>query len=345
MRSYIDLRSDTVTQPSQAMRQAMYEAPVGDDVYGEDPSVRRLEELMAQETGKEAALYVTSGTQGNLVALLTHCQRGAEVIMEEEAHIFFYEVGGLAALGGLLPVRVKGHQGALTPAGVRQAIRSDNIHYPATGLVCLENTHNRAGGTVMTVEQIQAVAAVAHEADLPVHMDGARLYNAAVALGRPVADLAAPVDTVSICMSKGLGAPVGSVLCGSRAFIRRARKYRKMVGGGLRQAGILAAAGIYAVTHNVERLAADHANARFLATGLLQIPGITVDMSTVQTNIVIADVAGTGLTAAEFAGRLLQQGAKVNATGAHTVRFVTHLNITREDCSRALQLVQTAVGR
>lgn len=344
---YIDLRSDTVTQPSPEMRQAMHMAEVGDDVYGEDPSISRLEELMAELTGKEAALFVTSGTQGNLVALLAHCGRGAEVIMEAEAHIFYYEVGGMSALGGLVPVRVRGEHGVLQPDAVRAAIRGENIHFPETGLICLENTHNRAGGTVTSIPQMQAVREVAREFGLPVHMDGARLFNAATALGEPLAAVTAPVDTVSICLSKGLGAPVGSMLCGGREFIQHARKYRKMLGGGLRQAGILAAAGIYALTHNVERLAEDHANARFLAEGLQNIPGINVDMQAVQTNIVIFNVAGTGNSAPApaLAARLLEQGLKANATGQHTIRFVTHLNVSRTDCELALERVKLALAR
>jgi threonine aldolase len=341
---YIDLRSDTVTMPSEGMRQAMYKAEVGDDVYGEDPSIRRLEELMAELSGKEAALYVTSGTQGNLVALLTHCQRGAEVILEEESHIFYYEVGGMSALGGLIPVRVRGERGVLQPNAVRAAIRGQNIHYPHTGLICLENTHNRAGGTVSTVEQMKVVQEVAQEFGLPLHLDGARLFNAATALGKPLSAVAAPVDTVSICLSKGLGAPVGSVLCGSQDFIDKARKYRKMLGGGLRQAGVLAAAGIYALQHNVDRLAEDHANARLLAEGLGNIPGIEVDMDSVQTNIVVFNVADTGYTAPELAARFLEQGLKANATGEYTIRFVTHLDVTQADCQLALERVRLALS-
>lgn len=342
---YVDLRSDTVTLPSPEMRRAMYEAEVGDDVYREDPSVRRLEELMAELSGKEAALFVTSGTQGNLVALLSHCGRGAEVILEQEAHIFYYEVGGMSALAGLVPVRVRGEHGVLQPDAVRAAIRDENIHFPETGLICLENTHNRAGGTVTSIPQMQAVREVAREFGLPIHMDGARLFNAATALGEPLSEVAASVDTVSICLSKGLGAPVGSVLCGSREFIEVARKYRKMLGGGLRQAGVLAAAGIYALTHNVERLAEDHANARFLAEGLQNIPGIEVDMQAVQTNIVVANVASTGYSAPDLAARFLEQGLKANATGQHTIRFVTHLNVSRAECELALECVQLALNR
>ncbi|NLW17810.1 MAG: low-specificity L-threonine aldolase [Firmicutes bacterium] len=342
---YIDLRSDTVTVPSEEMRKAMYRAEVGDDVYGEDPSVRRLEELMVELSGKEAALFVTSGTQGNLVALLTHCERGEEVILEAEAHIYYYEVGGMSALGGLIPVRVPGERGVLRPEAVRAAVRGANIHFPKTGLICLENTHNRAGGTVTSIEEMWAVRKVADEFGLPVHLDGARLFKAATALGEPLAAVAAPVDTVSICLSKGLGAPVGSVLCGSRAFIEEARRYRKMLGGGLRQAGVLAAAGIYALQNNVERLAEDHVNARLLAEGLQNIPGIEVDMAAVQTNIVILNVAGTGYSAPQLAARFLEQGLKANATGEHTIRFVTHLNVTKEDCLEALERVRLALAR
>lgn len=342
---YIDLRSDTVTLPSTAMRQAMYEAELGDDVYGEDPSIRNLEELMADLSGKEAALFVTSGTQGNLVALLAHCGRGQEVIMEADAHIFYYEVGGLSALAGLVPVRVPSERGVLQPSVVQAAIRGENIHFPETGLICLENTHNRAGGTVTNIAQMQAVRSVADKFGIPVHMDGARLFNAATALGESLAAVAAPVDTVSICLSKGLGAPVGAVLCGSSEFIQAARKYRKMLGGGLRQAGVLAAAGIYALQHNVERLAIDHANARFLAEGLQNLLGITVDMQAVQTNIVMINVAGTGFSGPELAARFLEQGLKANANGPQTIRFVTHLNVSREDCQSALERVKKALAR
>ncbi len=341
----IDLRSDTVTVPSEEMRRAIYEAVVGDDVYEEDPTVVELEQLVAKDMGKEAGLFVTSGTQGNLVALLTHCPRGQEVILEAEAHIFYYEVGGLSALGGLIPVRVSGRRGVLQAEDVRMNIRAENVHYPETGLVCLENTHNRAGGTVTRPEEVQAVADVAHAAGIPVHIDGARIYNAAVSLGVAPAELTKAADSVNVCLSKGLGAPVGSVLCGSKQFIRAARRYRKMVGGGLRQVGVLAAAGIYAVTHNVDRLAEDHQNARFLAEGLVQIPGLRVDLETVQTNILITDVAATGRTAAEIVARLQELGVKCGAFGPTSIRFVTHLNVNRADCAEALRRIQTAVAR
>ena len=341
----IDLRSDTVTVPSEAMRRAMYEAVVGDDVYEEDPTVIELERLVAEQMGKEAGLFVTSGTQGNLVALLTHCPRGSEVVLEAEAHIFYYEVGGLAALGGLIPVLVPGHHGVLDPDDVEKNIRGQNIHYPETKLICLENTHNRAGGTVTRPKQVQAVVDVAHAHGIPVHIDGARIYNAAVSIGVAPSSLTASADSVSVCLSKGLGAPVGSVLCGSSQFIKAARKYRKMVGGGLRQVGILAAAGIYAVKNNVGRLTEDHSNARFLAEGLQQIPGFQVNMETVQTNILIVDVRGTGYTAIELVDRMNTEGVKSGSFGPTSIRFVTHLNVNREDCAEALHHIQIAVGR
>lgn len=341
----IDLRSDTVTVPSEAMRLAIYQAVVGDDVYEEDPTVVELERLVARQMGMEAGLFVTSGTQGNLVALLTHCPRGSEVILEAEAHIFYYEVGGLAALGGLIPVRVSGDHGVLDPVEIKKNIRGENIHYPETKLICLENTHNRAGGTVTRPEQVQAIADMARAHGIPIHIDGARIYNAAVSLGVAPSKLTAGADSVNVCLSKGLGAPVGSVLCGSSQFIKAARKYRKMLGGGLRQVGVLAAAGIYAVQNNVDRLAEDHANARFLATGLQQFPGFQVNMQTVQTNILLADVKDTGYQAVELVERMNAAGVKSSAFGPTSIRFVTHLNISREDCAEALQRIQTVVSR
>lgn len=334
----IDLRSDTVTAPTDAMREAMYKAVVGDDVYGEDPTVNKLEERTAELLGKEAGLYVTSGTQGNLLALLTHCGRGDEVIVESESHIFMYEVGGISALGGMVPRRVNGVRGALQPEDVRANIRGENIHYPRTGLICIENTHNRAGGTIVTLAQTQAVADVAQENNTPLHMDGARLFNAAVALGIKASLLSAPCDSISLCLSKGLGAPIGSVLVGKKDFIARARKYRKMVGGGMRQAGIIAAAGLMAVDTMVERLAEDHANARYLAEGLVKL-GFNVDMQSVQTNIVAAKTN----TPTELVQRLDAKGLKINATSSDTIRFVTHLDVSRADITEALTRISQAI--
>lgn len=324
----IDLRSDTVTRPSQAMREAIFRAPVGDDVYGEDPTINELEERTAALLGKEAALFVPSGTQGNQIAILTHTRRGEEVIAEAESHVFYYEVGGIAALSGCQVRTIPGQRGMMDPADVQAAIRSENVHFPRTSLVCVEQTHNRAGGAVVPQERIEAIAAVAHAAGASVHMDGARLFNAAVAMGRPVAELVAPVDSVMFCLSKGLGAPVGSMLAGSKRFIQEARRNRKLLGGGLRQAGLLAAAGLYALEHNIERLAEDHANARALAEGLAALPGVSVDAASVETNMIYFDLVEGNWNAGEFVGALGRAGLLANATGPKSVRLVTHLDVT-----------------
>src|SRR5579884_1359899 len=283
----IDLRSDTVTLPTPAMYAAMAAAPLGDDVMGEDPTVQRLEEAAAARLGKEAALFVPTGTMANLAAVLAHTRRGDEVILEAEAHIFYYEAAGLSVVGGLMPRPLRGHQGALDPADVAAAIRPDDVHFPRTGLVCLENTHNRAGGTVISLEQTRAVCAVAHAAGIPVHIDGARIFNAALALGLDAAALVADADSVMFSLSKGLSAPVGSVLVGSRAFIAAARRARKLLGGGMRQAGILAAAGLVALEQMVDRLAEDHENCKRLAYGLADYPQIEISPEKVVTDILI----------------------------------------------------------
>src|SRR5213594_1868407 len=276
------------------MREAMARAEVGDDVWEEDPTVKRLEALAAERMGKDAALFVTSGTQGNLVSVCAHTQPGQEVVLDIDCHIFNAEVAGSARLGGVQMRPVKTARGFLTPEQVREALRPANIHVPPTGLVCVENTHNRHGGTCCTPEEIGAVAAIAHGAGVPVHLDGARIFNAAVALRRPASDFAGHADSVTFCLSKGLGAPVGSVICASRELIARARRVRKMIGGGMRQAGVIAAAGIVALERMVDRLAEDHANARRLAEGVAKLPGIAVDPGAVQTNIVIFGVTRPG---------------------------------------------------
>jgi threonine aldolase len=289
----IDLRSDTVTHPTPGMRQAMFEAEVGDDVYGEDPTVNRLESMAASRMGKEAALFVASGTQGNLIAVLTHCNHGDEMIVGDEAHMFWYEVGGAAALGGVTTrILPNDSGGRLNPDDVERAIRDRDIHYPETRLLCLENTHNRCGGMVLTVGYTSQVSDLAHARGLKVHLDGARIFNAAIALGVPAPLLAENADSVSFCLSKGLGAPVGSLLCGGQDFIERARKVRKMLGGGMRQVGIIAAAGIVALETMVDRLAEDHASARRLAEGLLGIKGVRLAQDHVPTNIVMFDLFG-----------------------------------------------------
>ncbi|MDI3316117.1 MAG: low-specificity L-threonine aldolase [Bacillota bacterium] len=334
----VDLRSDTVTRPTPAMRQAMASAEVGDDVYGEDPTVRALEEMGAALVGQEAALFVPSGTMGNQVAVLTHTQRGDEVFCEAEAHIYYYEVGDIAALSGAQAHPIPGVRGRFTAEQLRQAVRQPDIHFPRPRLVCLENTHNRAGGTVWRPEEVDAVVATAHELGLAVHLDGARLFNAAVALGVPAERLARGADSVMFCLSKGLGAPVGSLLCGPAEWIGRARKERKRLGGGMRQAGILAAAGIYALRHHVERLAEDHANARWLAEQLADVPGLRVDPAAVETNMVLVGVPGPAVA---FSQALREQGVLANPSRPDALRLVTHLDVDRAGCRRAVEAFRT----
>ncbi|HYF95958.1 MAG TPA: low-specificity L-threonine aldolase [Symbiobacteriaceae bacterium] len=335
----IDLRSDTVTVPTPEMRRAMAEAAVGDDVYGEDPTVNQLEAEAAALLGKEAGLFVPTGTQGNQVCVMSHTTRGDEVILEAESHVFYYEQGGIAVLSGCQTRPIPGMNGAMDPERVEAAIRGVNVHYPHTGLVCVENTHNRSGGCILPMENVAAVADVAHRYGVPVHMDGARIFNAAVALGRPVAELVAPVDSVTFCLSKGLSAPVGSVVVGSKAFIARAHRARKLLGGGMRQVGVLAAAGLVAIRSMVGRLAEDHENARILGRGLNEIPGLQVDMETVQTNMVMFDILDTRWTAEALAGALTKAGVLNNATGPRRVRLVTHKDVVAADVSEALDRI------
>ncbi len=334
----IDLRSDTVTKPTGAMRRAMADAEVGDDVYGEDPSINRLQERAAEMLGKEAGLLMASGTMSNLVAVLSHCHRGDEVVMGDQAHIFWNESAGASALAGaqirLVP---NGPQGEISPADLQDAIRpAGNVHMPPTRLVCLENTHNRCSGGVLTPQDTKAVADVAHAAGAKVHLDGARVFNAAVALEVPASELVKDVDDVSFCLSKALSCPVGSVLCGSREFIGEALRWRKMVGGGMRQAGILAAAGLVALDTMVDRLADDHANARRLAHGLANIDGLTVDPDSIYTNIVIFDVDESVGTAVGVIAALLEQDVLVSSPGPHSIRMVTHREVDSADVDEAL---------
>ncbi len=338
----IDLRSDTVTQPSPAMREAMANAHVGDDVYGEDPTVNRLEKLAAEITGMEAALLVSSGTMGNLASLLAHGQRGQDVILGDESHIYHYENGSASALGGLVlhPVRTD-PDGTLPLDALEAAIHlpSHNYHfyhYAPPGVICLENTHNRCGGTVVSPDYFASVAEIAARHGLPIHLDGARLFNAAVAAGRPVTDWTRHVSSVQLCLSKGLAAPVGSMICGTAAFVDRARRMRKILGGGMRQAGVIAAPGILAMTEMVPRLKEDHDNARILADGIAALSGVVLDPVRVDTNIVVFRLPG--VRAAEtFAGGLEREGVLVSNFGAGRLRVVTHYGIAADDCRKAVE--------
>jgi threonine aldolase len=340
----IDLRSDTVTVPTPAMRHAMATAEVGDDVFGDDPTVNRLEALAAETAGKEAALFVASGTMGNLASLLAHCGRGRDVILGDESHIYHYENGGASALGGLVfrPVPTNA-DGTLPPASLRRAIHlpAHNYHYyhyTRPGVICLENTHNRCGGRILSPAYFAEVAAIAAEHDLPVHLDGARLFNAAVAAGRPITDWTRHVTSVQLCLSKGLSAPVGSLICGPAAFVDEARRVRKILGGGMRQAGVIAAPGILALTEMVGRLADDHRNARLLAVGVSALGGVALDPPEVDTNIVIFRMPSVAAADA-YEAALEREGVLISNFGGGRLRLVTHDGITEADCRAAVEVM------
>jgi threonine aldolase len=337
----IDLRSDTVTHPTAEMRQAMFAAEVGDDVYGEDPTVNRLEEIAAERMGKEAALFTTSGTQSNLIAVLTHTDHGDEIILGSEAHILWYEVGAASAFGGVIMRTIPNDKdGRFTLNDIKSTIRDKGIHFPETTLLCLENTHNRCGGAILTTDYTKDVCNLAHDYGLSVHLDGARIFNAAIALETPVSSLSESVDSVSFCLSKGLSAPVGSLLCGKRDFIERARKFRKMLGGGMRQAGILAAAGIVALETMVDRLREDHANARRLARGLANIRGISLERDDIPTNIVLFALSPE-LSVSGFTGGLEKVGVKIGLRGRNLFRAITHRMVSSEDVDEAIRRIVT----
>ncbi|OHB79169.1 MAG: threonine aldolase [Planctomycetes bacterium RBG_16_55_9] len=340
----IDLRSDTVTLPTPAMREAIFNAELGDDVFGEDPTTKRLEAMAAERMGKEAAVMVASGTMANLVCVLSHCGRGEEVILGDKSHTFLYEAGGTSAVGGIHPHTIPNQpDGTLRLEDIEAAIRGNNVHFPRTRLICLENTHNRCSGSALRPEYMAAVAALACKWDLRVHLDGARIFNAAVALGVDVKEIARHADSVSFCLSKGLSAPVGSLVCGSKEFVAEARRNRKVLGGGMRQCGIIAAAGIVALEQMVERLAEDHANARRLAEGIARIAGLSIEPEKVQTNIVYFDLASEVLVAEEFTKRLVDRGVKVIQTGPARFRAVTHYGISSDDIDAALVALSKAV--
>jgi threonine aldolase len=334
----IDMRSDTVTLPTEEMREAMASAKVGDDVYGEDPTVNELQDVSARVLGKEAGLFIPSGTMGNLIATLAHCQRGDEVIMGDLGHTFLFEAGGISALGGIFPHTLKNQpNGTILMDDIMRAIRPDDVHHPISRLVILENTHNRCGGVVLSQEYTSKVGEFAHEKGLLLHIDGARIFNAA-ALGMSAKDLAQPADSVTFCLSKGLCAPVGSVLVGSRAFITKAKRIRKMLGGGMRQAGVLAAAGIIAVNKMTKRLQEDHTRAAKLAAGLAKIPGITFEMGMPQTNMVFPFLSpALSKTPAEVSREMADRGLKVGVVGPRSFRLVTHYWISDEDVEIAIQ--------
>ena len=338
----VDLRSDTVTHPSEEMRRAMYEAELGDDVFGDDPTLNRLEAMAAERFGKEAAVFVASGTMGNLVSVLAHTTRGDEIILGNQSHIFRSEAGGSSVLGGVSFHTVPNDErGMLDADDVRAAIRPNDPHMPRTALVCLENTQNACGGAALTQDDVSSIAGVAHDNGLALHVDGARIFNAAVALEAPVAELTREADSVTFCLSKGLSCPVGSIIVGSDDYIQEARRWRKMVGGGMRQVGVLAAAGIVALDSMVDRLAEDHANARKLSEGLAEIEGISIDPDALPTNLVFFDVEREDR--AELHAKLVARGVKGGGTGRRW-RYVTHYGITESDIDYALATVRDVFG-
>jgi len=334
----IDLRSDTVTKPTPAMRAVMAEAEVGDDVYGEDPTVNRLEAMAAELLGKEAALFVPTGVMGNQLAIRLHTRPGDEVIVESTSHLIRYEGGSASSLSGVQLCCVPGDRGRLSPESVEAAIRPRDLHNPPTTLVCLEQTHNAGGGSVYPLETIHRVTEVVRAYGLALHLDGARLFNAAVKTGVSAADYARPFDTVSFCLSKGLGAPVGSIVVSDAARVLKLRRLRKVFGGGMRQVGILAAAGVYALEHHIPRLAEDHVNAHHLATLLQDIPGVVVDVKAVETNMVMFQVPHSSKSTAMLLADCREAGVLLNAVGDRAFRVVTHLDVTRDDMVAASRI-------
>jgi threonine aldolase len=334
----INLRSDVVTLPTPEMLEAIKTAPLGDDNRQEDPTVNRLEAMAAEMLGKEAALLVMSGTMGNLLGMMCQTQPGQEIILEEGAHIYTSEQGSAARICGLMVTRVRGQMGYPAPEDVEAAIRpTDNVHTPQTGLICLENTHNRAGGTLITAAQTKAIAEVAHRHNIPVHVDGARIFNAAIGLGVPARELVKDVDTITFCLSKGLSCPAGAILAGTREAMARARRHRKILGGTLRQAGVIAAPGIVALEKMISRLRVDHDNARRLAEGLVKYDGLEIDLKTVQTNMVFANTGRVGYDAAELNRRLDRYNIEVLVGSPTRIRMVTHRHITAEHIDYTVQ--------
>jgi threonine aldolase len=345
MKEMIDLRSDTVTRPTPGMRKAMAEAEVGDDVFGEDPTVNALQEKVANLLGKEVALFVPSGTMANQLSIKSHTQPGDEVIIEASSHPYNFEGGAGAALSGIQFQCLKGVRGILDASQIEEAIRPADHHFPITKLICLENTHNRGGGSIYPLEKMSEIYRLAKTKGLLLHLDGARLWNASVATGIQPREYAQWADSVSVCLSKGLGAPIGSLVAGSKSFIDRVHRFRKMFGGGMRQVGIIAAAGIYALDHHLERLKEDHRNAKRLAVGLKEFKGVSIDPKHVETNIVIFDVTHTGMTGSQVAEAMKKEGVLIHAFSKTQIRLVTHLDVNAEDIERALKAFKKVFSR
>ncbi len=337
---FIDLRSDTFTKPSPEMREEMKNAEVGDDVFGEDPTVNRLQKEVASLLGKEAGLFVASGVMGNQVAVNAHTQPGDEVILEQHAHIFYYEAGAPAMLSGVQLMPIPGEKGILTDESIEKALRPVNVHFPPTRLICLENTHNRAGGKIYPLDEIKKISTIAKKHKLRMHLDGARLWNASVATGISLKEYGRYFDSVSVCFSKGLGAPVGSMVVGSKEYIKKAHRYRKIYGGGMRQAGIIAAGALYAVNNNIKRLSQDHDNAKKLAEGFNSIDGFSVDMDTVETNIVMVDIDKNFLTSEQVVAKLKKENVLILSVGSQRLRAVTHLDVDSSDIEQAVKIIK-----
>ena len=336
----INLRSDTQTLPTEEMLDTMRHAPLGDDVFGEDPTVNQLESLSANKLGKEAAMFVSSGTMGNLCALLSHTHPGEEVVLEADSHIYYYEVGGFSSIAGLSPRLVPGKNGIMSIEGIKAALRLDDIHFPTTRLLCIEKSHNRGGGSVYSQDLMNEICNLAHQLGLRIHVDGARIFNAAVALNVEAKELVKEADSVMFCLSKGLSAPVGSVLVGSASFIAKARKARKMLGGGMRQAGILAAAGNVSLEKMVNRLKDDHQNARYIGKKLKEMPGLDVNLATVQTNMVYCNVSQLKVSTEKFVTALDKKGVQVLPVPPNQIRIVTSRHVSREDAIKTVEIIK-----
>ncbi|SES72877.1 L-threonine aldolase [Natronincola peptidivorans] len=341
----LDFRSDTVTMPTAKMLERMVQAELGDDVYGDDSTVNKLEALAAELLGKEAGLFVPTGTMGNLLAIMSHTTPGQEIILEENCHIYLYEVAGIARVAGVQAKPIKGIDGVMSPKDLENAIRKENIHFPETGLICLENTHNMAGGMVVPLENMESIYALAKHKNIPLHLDGARIFNASRYLNKDVKEIARFTDSVMFCFSKGLGSPIGSMLVGTKDFIKKARKLRKMLGGGMRQVGVIAAAGILALEEMPKVLDIDHTNAKLLAKGLNKLAGINIDIEKIHTNIVNVDFSNTGLSTNQLIPKLQERGLLSNPRNNDVIRFVTHKDVSSDDVKEAIEMIKETINQ